>query len=148
VKQTLPGASLRHICGVLHVARSSLGGSSSPAGKKRPLNVDLVGRLAGLIKQHPTFGYRRLWALLRHREGIRVNRKTIYSILRHKKWFVHQRVVTPRPRVQGWVSRTKGSNQRWAMDLTHIPLEAGGHDSHCPQRQWVDLPEQAFPGRL
>jgi hypothetical protein len=26
---------------------------------------------------HPTFGYRRIWAMLRFREGIRVNRKAV-----------------------------------------------------------------------
>jgi hypothetical protein len=35
----------------------------------------LAARLQRLIAQHPTFGYRRLWALLRFHEGLRVNRK-------------------------------------------------------------------------
>jgi hypothetical protein len=29
--------------------------------------------------------------------------------------------VTPRPRVQGLKSRAQRSDERWAMDLTHIP---------------------------
>ena len=43
---------------------------------------------------------------------------------------VHQRVATPRPRVQGWISRASRSNERWAMDVTHIP---------CGQDGWVHL---------
>ena len=30
-----------------------------------------TARLQELLTQHPTFGYRRLWALLRYREGLR-----------------------------------------------------------------------------
>jgi putative transposase len=79
-----------------------------------------------LIERHPTFGYRRLWALLRFGEGIRVNRKAVYRVLRLKGWLVHQRTVTPRPRVQGVKSRANHSDERWAMDLTHIPCGADG----------------------
>ena len=68
-----------------------------------------------------TFGYRRLWALLRYRKGLTVNRKAVYRVLKHKGWLVHQRTVTPRPRVQGRRSMAPRSNARWAIDVTHIP---------------------------
>jgi putative transposase len=90
----------------------------------------LAARIQRLIRLHPTFGYRRIWALLRFREGIRVNRKAVYRVLKLKSWFVHQRRVTPRPRVRGWPSRAARSNQRWAMDVTHIP---------CGQDGWAHL---------
>ena len=32
--------------------------------------------------------------MLRFGEGIRVNRKAVYRILKLKRWFVHQRVAT------------------------------------------------------
>jgi hypothetical protein len=35
----------------------------------------------------------------------RVNRKAVYRVLKLKGWLVHQRTVTPRPRVQGFKSR-------------------------------------------
>jgi hypothetical protein len=34
--------------------------------------------LRQLIQQHPTFGYRRLWVLLRFQEGLVVNRNAVY----------------------------------------------------------------------
>jgi len=64
--------------------------------------------------------------LLRYREGLQVNRKVIYRILKVKGWLVHQRPCTPRPRVRGWRSQTAASNQRWAMDVTRIPCGADG----------------------
>ena len=54
-----------------------------------------------------------------------VNRKAVYRIVKQKRWGVHQRAATPRPRVRGWVSRASRSDERWAMDATHIPC---GHD--------------------
>src|SRR5580692_11294688 len=43
-----------------------------------------------------------------------------------KGWFVHQRSLTPRPRVHGRRSRAPRSDERWAMDVTHIPCGADG----------------------
>ncbi len=79
-----------------------------------------------LIQQSPTFGSRRIWALLRFREGIVVNRKAVYRSLKRRGWLVHQRPCTPRPRVRGRISHAARSNERWAMDVTHIPCGADG----------------------
>jgi len=96
VKQALPGSSVRRICRLLHVARSSWDlaqeSGPQPAGLLRA-----GGMLQVLIRENPTYGYRRLWALLRNRLGIRANRKRIYRILKAKRWLVHQRVVSLGP---------------------------------------------------
>jgi putative transposase len=89
-----------------------------------------VVRVAELIQQYPTFGYRRIWALLRFRDGIVVNGKAVYRVLKRRGWLVHQRPCTPRPRVRGRISHAAHSNERWAMDVTHIP---------CGQDGWAHL---------
>jgi len=126
---TLPGASLRRVCRVLQFSRARLRARAVMAAQPRRLDEVLAGRLQRLIELYPPFGYRRLWALLRFGEGIRVNRKAVYRILKLQRWFVQQRVATPRPRVQCRRSRAQRSNKRWAMDLTHVPCGAdgGGH---------------------
>jgi putative transposase len=43
----------------------------------------LVQRMLELVGEHPRFGYRRIWALLR-REGWRVNRKRVYRLWRQQ----------------------------------------------------------------
>ena len=49
----------------------------------------LATRLARLLEEHPTYGYRRLWALLRHRDGVQVDKKTVYRVLRIKVgWYI------------------------------------------------------------
>ena len=45
-----------------------------PADKAR-----LLACMEALVKRHPRYGYRRIWALL-CREGFRVNRKRIYRL--------------------------------------------------------------------
>lgn len=121
----MPRLSERAACRVLRVARSSM--RPGRVGERAP-QVDevLAERLRKLIEQHPTYGYRHLWAMLRHREGVNVNRKAVYRVLKLKGWLVHQRPWTPRPRVHGRISRAERSNQRWAMDLTHVPCGRDG----------------------
>jgi putative transposase len=122
----LPGASIRRVCRVLKFSRARLRARAVNAAQPPRLDEVLAGRLQRLIELHPAFGYRRLWALLRFSEGIRVNRKAVYRVLKLKRWFVHQRVATPRPRVQGRRSRAQRSDERWAMDVTHVPCGADG----------------------
>ena len=98
----------------------------TPKAKNSQLDELLVQRVKALIERFPTFGYRRLWAWLRFREGLHINLKAVYRVLRVKRWFVHQRIATPRPRVRGRRSATSASNQRWAMDVTHIPVGRDG----------------------
>jgi putative transposase len=42
----------------------------------------LVARMLELVRRHPRFGYRRIWALLR-REGWQINRKRVWRLWRH-----------------------------------------------------------------
>jgi len=124
--RTLPGVSTRRVCRVLDFSRAGLRARAVLAGVPPRLDAALTERIQRLIERHPTFGYRRLWALLRFTQGIRVNRKAVYRVLRLKGWLVHQRSVTPRPRAQGLKSRAQRSDERWAMDVTHIPCGADG----------------------
>ena len=78
----------------------------------------MAKRIRRLIDTYPTFGYRRLWAMLRHKQGLDVNRKKVYRILKLKGWFVNQRSQTPRPRAQKRRSATNASDLRWAMYVT------------------------------
>jgi putative transposase len=98
---TWPGLSMRKVCKVLKFPRARLRARAVIAKVTARCDELLAERIQRLIERHPTFGYRRLWALLRFGEGIRINRKAVYRILKLKRWFVHQRVATPRPRVQG-----------------------------------------------
>jgi putative transposase len=64
--------------------------------------------------------------MLRFRDGLRITPKTVYRICALKRWFAHQRPVTPRPRVQGRISQARRSNERWATDVTHVDCGRDG----------------------
>ena len=126
MRGTLSGVSERRSCRVLDVGRAGLHRPGGTGERRGAADPPWTALLRQWIQQHPTFGYRRLWVLLRFQAHLVVNRKAVYRVLQQKRWFVHQRAVTPRPRVRGWVSRTSRSNERWAMDVTHIPCGQDG----------------------
>jgi putative transposase len=148
VSAIIPAASIRHICRVLEVSRSSLYPSSTlqhgaPAGHQSELDDPIVLRIQQLIQLHPTYGYRRIWALLRFGDGLLINRKRVYRLMRQKRWLVRQRQVTPKPRVQRSRSRTQRRNERWAMDVTHI---ACGRDGWAHLTAVIDCYDREIVG--
>ena len=66
---TFPGVSMRRVCRVLGFSRARL--RARAVVPVLPARVDgaLAVRIQQLIERHPTFGYRRLWTLLRFRQG-------------------------------------------------------------------------------
>ncbi len=141
----MAGVSERRVCaGARRGARGGCTGDRPSAGRRRSVGSSVDRRsCARSIQQHPTFGYRRLWALLRFHEGLHVNRKAVYRVLKQKRWLVHQRPCTPRPRVRGWVSRASRSNERWAMDVTHI---ACGRDGWAHLAAVIDCHDRELIG--
>ncbi len=126
MRQVRSDVSERRACQLLQVARAALH-PRPPQPRRLPWEAGAwVAQVSGLIQQYPTFGYRRIWALLRYRDGWRVNRKAVYRLLKRQRWLVHQRPCTPRLRARGWSSATQRSNERWAMDVTHIPCGPDG----------------------
>jgi putative transposase len=154
VSKVLPSLSLRRVCRALDVNRSSLYLSEerSLAGLAGPkMDEEMAGQLHVLVKRHPTFGYRRLWALLRFGQKIPVNLKKVHRIVQLRRWQVKERLVSPRPRVQQKVSRAERSNERWAMDVTHVYCgrDGWGHLAavvDCHDREVVGF-EFALRGR-
>lgn len=65
-------ASQRRVCKVLGQLRSTQCYRPQPNEEERPL----VGRMRELVREHPRYGCRRIWALL-CRKGWRVNRKRV-----------------------------------------------------------------------
>jgi len=90
----------------------------------------LADRVKALADEHPTFGYRRIWALLRFGERIEINIKTVHRLVKKLHLQVKVRESAPRPRVQEKTSRTDASNQRWSIDITHV---------HCGKDGWGHL---------
>jgi transposase InsO family protein len=75
--QTTLDVSERRACKAVKQPRST----QRYAVKERDGERVLVQRMLGLVRRHPRYGYRRVWALLRS-EGFRVNVKRIYRLWR------------------------------------------------------------------
>ncbi len=127
---------------MLHVARATVRAQPRHPRRTPVIAEALATQIHALIQQHPTFGYRHIWALLRG-QGRRVNRKAVYRVLKLKRWLVHQRPCTPRPRARGLVSRASRSNERWAMDVTHVPC---GHDGWAHLAAVIDCHDREVMG--
>jgi putative transposase len=119
--------------------------------RKQVIDEVMAKRIYGVIQKFPSYGWRKVWAILRFRDGIEVNKKKVHRIMKIKGWLVSQRVKTPRPRVKARRSRTKKSNERWAIDVTHVKCgrDGWGHLTaiiDCCDREIVGF-EFAMRGR-
>jgi len=112
------GVSERRACRVVGVARSS--------HQYRPTRPADEGRLAdailAVVRRHPRFGYRRVWAVLRA-DGWRVNRKRVYRAWRRLGLRV-PRKARKRRRVGSSENacsrrRAEGRDHVWAWDFIH-----------------------------
>lgn len=127
MKAALPNASTRLVCRVLGVARSALYRPQPALAKDCGADdASVLARIKELIEQHPTFGYRRIWARLRFGDQLLVNKKKVRRLLRQQGWMVQSRQATPKPRVQQAKSVATCRNERWALDATHIACGADG----------------------
>lgn len=108
------GATVRRACALMQVSRSALRYRSTMPAK----DAELAAELQRIAREHPTYGYRFAWGLIRKRW--RVNRKRVrrlwrqlgLSILQRKKW---RKIRTGTPRELA----PTGPNQVWAYDFVH-----------------------------
>ncbi len=81
-----------------------------------------------LIDERPTYGYRRITALLNLRLAAhgqpKVNAKRVYRIMRVNALLLQKHSGKPTRRHDG-VIRTQQSNSRWCSDIMEIPCETG-----------------------
>ncbi|MDP9132707.1 MAG: IS3 family transposase, partial [Nitrospirota bacterium] len=93
------GVSERRSCRVLEVSLARFHGPGGTGAQRHPLDPAWTNLLRQLIQQHPTFGYRRLWVLLRFHEKRVLNRKAVYRVLKQKR--ASSCISDHQPRVSG-----------------------------------------------
>lgn len=116
--------SERRACGVIDQPRSS----QRYQPQRREGEAELVKRMLELVKQHPRYGYRFVWALLRA-EGFKINRKRVYRLWRQEGLKVALKRHKKRrlgSSANGIVHhRTTHRNHVWAWDFVHDRTEDG-----------------------
>lgn len=108
-----------------------------------PLDAAVVALVRRVIEANPTFGVRRITAIVRRQLAAAVNRKKIHRIITTNGWQVRQRPQGQRPRVQGWVSQAARPNERWAIDTTHLFC---GDDGWCHLTAIIDCCDRSIVG--
>jgi putative transposase len=112
------GVSQRRACRVLGQPRST----QRQVPKPKEEEERLVRRILELVRQHPRYGYRRIWALLR-REGWRVNRKRVHRLWRQQGLKVPRKQRKKRRlgcSANSCVRRpAEHKNHVWAWDFLH-----------------------------
>jgi putative transposase len=122
------GRPVKQVCDVLGVARSTMAAKLVRPTDWRDGRTARTTDDAGLVEEIglavadlPSYGYRRVWGVLRrereHRGAAPVNAKRVYRVMRVHGLLLQRRPVPPRPqrRHDGKVAVAK-SNQRWCSD--------------------------------
>lgn len=90
-------------------------------------NKVLLSQIKEIKRDHPFWGYRRIWSYLKYRQGIPVNKKRIYRLMNEENLLVTPEVrrkakrgpMRPKPRAQR-------PNQYWGIDMTKIRMSTWG----------------------
>jgi len=89
-------------------------------------NEHLVSKIKDIKAEHPFWSYRRVWAYLRYVDGLIVNKKRIYRLIKENNLTINrnQRLMAkrvserPKPRLD----RPK---EWWGIDLTKVVTDSG-----------------------
>jgi len=100
--------------------------------RKRSLNRDekdkpILNRIVVIKLDHPLWGYRRIWAYIRYRDGVVVGKNRVYRLMKENQLLVTKNLrlkakrysTRPKP-------RAKVPNQYWGTDMTKIKIQGWG----------------------
>ncbi|MES3141353.1 IS3 family transposase [Escherichia coli] len=140
-------------------------------------DTDVLRRIHHVIGELPTYGYRRVWALLRRQTELdgmpAINAKRIYRIMRQNALLLERKTAVP-PSKRAHTGRVavKESNQRWCSDgfefrcdngeklrvtfaldccdreALHWAVTTGGFDSETVQDVMLGAVERRFGSEL
>ena len=145
--------------------------------KRKPDDTDALARIHTVIGDLPTYGYRRVWALLRRQsetdDMAEINAKRVYRIMRQNALLLERKPeIPPSKRAHTWKVAVGESNQRWCSDgfgfscdngeklrvtfaldccdreAVHWAASNGGYDSETVQDVILGAVERRFGSNL
>jgi putative transposase len=138
--------SMKKLCKWFDVARSSVYYRPSASRKNRPsraLNQALTKTIRRLIEANPTYGVRRITAMVRRELQKAVNRKAVHRIMKLNGWQVRKKQGGQKTRAKEMNSQTDRPNERWAIDASSIFC---GEDGWCPITAIIDCCDRCIVG--
>jgi len=114
------GRKVAPVARVLQISRQAIYRTPKPrrALQRRPPQGPVEEAIVETAKANPTDGYRMVWALVRRKLGIAVNRKRVLRVMREQK-LIQRRRHEPRRRRPGFF-RVECPDQLWHLDMTSI----------------------------
>jgi putative transposase len=98
-----------------------------PYAKVVERNAQLLERIRDLKAEHPFWGYRRIWAYLRYVDGLIVNQKRIYGVMKGADLLVKPNLkLRARRKADTTKPRPTWPNQWWGIDMTKVMIEGFG----------------------
>ena len=134
--------SISQLCRWFGVARSKIYYQPA-AGTETRMDESLARRIWKVIQEFPTYGLRRIHAVLKNRDGLKVNRKKVHRIIKLNGWQKNTKPKGMRPRVKGRKHHSTGPNQLWAIDTTTLFC---GSDGWCYLTAVIDCFDRSIVG--
>ena len=97
--------------------------------KIKAKNKELLTQIEYLKAEHPFWGYRRIWAYLKYRQGLTVNKKHIYRLMQENSLLVLPNTRLKAIRVnhpERGKPRAIRPNQYWGIDMTKVMTKSFG----------------------
>ena len=124
------GVSLKRICLHLKISRSSFYARKSEKKVKsavyNPQDAIVLSQIKEIRGLHTFWGYRRVWAWLKHREKIVISKKRTYRIMKENN------LLCPKKAFRKNEAKTKSKpkatrpNQYWGIDMTKFMINGLG----------------------
>jgi len=105
------------------------GGRIFERGIKRGIrggDEGLIERIELIKSEHPFWGYRRVSAWLKHREGLRVNHKRVYRLMKDRGLLATQTVHKAKRAPQRSKPRAQRPLEYWGIDMTKFMIPSLG----------------------
>lgn len=89
-------------------------------------NAELLSRIREIKADHPFWGYRRVWAHLKYVDGVIINKKRVYRVMRENNLTVKpDRKLIAKRKSNRSKPRAFSPNQWWGIDMTKVMTESG-----------------------
>jgi putative transposase len=125
---------MKTVCDALDLARSNIAVRikapiAKPLGRPPQPDAELVAEIKAVIGETPTYGYRRVWAVLRRAawaQGLPTpNHKRIYRIMKAHGLLLNRRAGGSDERRHNGRIAVDRSNLRWCSDGFELPCDNG-----------------------
>lgn len=117
-------------CQALDLSRSGYYASKKPKSAKEDIgalkDMELFEKIKAIKAEHPFWGYRRVWAWLRHREHILVNQKRVRRVMKKHGLMAIQTVYKAKRTPSRSKPRADKPKQIWGIDMTKFIVNALG----------------------